>query len=105
MLGVARLNVGTGLREGVDLCGARPAGHRISGLHESIDCCVLAHHLSKVVARAREGRTDDGNVVFELVRRQSVAELGKIGRASCRERVCQYVEITVVAVSLKKKMI
>src|SRR3546814_16344527 len=28
---------------------------------------------------------------------------GKIGRASCRERVCQYVEISVVAVSLKKK--
>src|SRR3546814_5592 len=76
IIGVARLNVGTGLREGVDLCGARPAGHRISGLHESIDCCVLAHHLSKVVARACEGRTDDGNVVFELVRRQSVAELG-----------------------------
>src|SRR3546814_838321 len=25
----------------------------------------------------------------------------KIGRASCRERVCQYVEISVVAVSLK----
>src|SRR3546814_17681390 len=27
----------------------------------------------------------------------------KIGRASCRERVCQYVEIEVVGVSLKKK--
>src|SRR3546814_16483196 len=27
----------------------------------------------------------------------------KIGRASCRERVCQYVSISVVAVSLKKK--
>src|SRR3546814_14212556 len=27
----------------------------------------------------------------------------KIGRASCRERVCQYVEISVVAVTLKKK--
>src|SRR3546814_18545492 len=27
----------------------------------------------------------------------------EIGRASCRERVCQYVEISVVAVSLKKK--
>src|SRR3546814_15501325 len=26
----------------------------------------------------------------------------KIGRAACRERVCQYVEISVVAVSLKK---
>src|SRR3546814_20811943 len=27
----------------------------------------------------------------------------KIGRASCRERVCQYVEISGAAVSLKKK--
>src|SRR3546814_12991249 len=27
---------------------------------------------------------------------------GQIGRASCRERVCQYVSISVVAVSLKK---
>src|SRR3546814_18494883 len=27
----------------------------------------------------------------------------EIGRASCRERVCQYVEISVVAVSLQKK--
>src|SRR3546814_12346159 len=27
----------------------------------------------------------------------------KIGRASCRERVCQYVKIQVVAGSLKKK--
>src|SRR3546814_11234640 len=30
---------------------------------------------------------------------------GKIGRASCRERVCQYVLISVVAVSLKKNKI
>src|SRR3546814_14831184 len=29
--------------------------------------------------------------------------LGPIGRASCRERVCQYVSSSVVAVSLKKK--
>src|SRR3546814_18262631 len=28
---------------------------------------------------------------------------GEIGRASCRERVCQYVSISVVAVSLKKQ--
>src|SRR3546814_14600861 len=27
----------------------------------------------------------------------------QIGRASCRERVCQYVKISVVAVTLKKK--
>src|SRR3546814_18257545 len=30
-------------------------------------------------------------------------DLDEIGRASCRERVCQYVSISVVAVSLKKK--
>src|SRR3546814_17271665 len=31
------------------------------------------------------------------------ARNGTIGRAECRERVVQYVEISVVAVSLKKK--
>src|SRR3546814_15246797 len=30
-------------------------------------------------------------------------QIAKIGRASCRERVCQYVSISVVAVTLKKK--
>src|SRR3546814_20124851 len=29
--------------------------------------------------------------------------VNKIGRASCRERVCKYVLLSVVAVSLKKK--
>src|SRR3546814_11246744 len=29
--------------------------------------------------------------------------LGQIGRASCRERVCPYVSISVVAVALQKK--
>src|SRR3546814_15287021 len=29
--------------------------------------------------------------------------IGEIGRASCRERVCQYVYISVVPVSFKKK--
>src|SRR3546814_20739513 len=32
-----------------------------------------------------------------------VALFGQIGRAQCREGVCQYVSISVVAVSLKKK--
>src|SRR3546814_13143945 len=30
-------------------------------------------------------------------------DTAEIGRAACRERVCKYVEIPVVAVSLKKK--
>src|SRR3546814_11363068 len=34
---------------------------------------------------------------------ESNGSSSKIGRASCRERVCQYVSISVVAVSLKKK--
>src|SRR3546814_12662354 len=38
----------------------------------------------------------------ETSRRRGVT-LPKIGRASCRERVCQYVSISVVADSLKKK--
>src|SRR3546814_13213534 len=35
--------------------------------------------------------------------RSTRAGFPQIGRASCRERVCQYVSISVVAVSLKKK--
>src|SRR3546814_16216569 len=34
---------------------------------------------------------------------RALPDLGKIGRASCRERVCQYVVIPVVAGSIKKK--
>src|SRR3546814_20831175 len=33
----------------------------------------------------------------------AVTEILQIGRASCRERVCQYVEISVDAVSIQKK--
>src|SRR3546814_16207734 len=33
----------------------------------------------------------------------AIKRIYEIGRASCRERVCQYVYISVVAVSLKKK--
>src|SRR3546814_16807985 len=43
----------------------------------------------------RQGLPREADLVFD-VRFQ-------IGRASCRESVCQYVSISVVAVSLKKK--
>src|SRR3546814_18060632 len=42
------------------------------------------------------------NPLPPLVGFQEIHRL-QIGRASCRERVCQYVYISVVAVSLKKK--
>src|SRR3546814_16360871 len=35
---------------------------------------------------------------------RGLRQLLEIGRASCRERVCKYVLISVVAVSLKKKI-
>src|SRR3546814_13280000 len=42
----------------------------------------------------------------EMLRRVMAVSQGvEIGRASCRERVCQYVSISVVAVSLQKKNI
>src|SRR3546814_17491964 len=42
-------------------------------------------------------RKDGALLAFTIVQSE------EIGRASCRERVCQYVSISVVAVSLKKK--
>src|SRR3546814_13478122 len=43
---------------------------------------------------------DEKVKVLRALRRITTDE---IGRASCRERVCQYVKISVVAVSLKNK--
>src|SRR3546814_14711309 len=49
------------------------------------------------------------NVQVEVIRAlasstvQFLAAIAQIGRASCRARVCQYVSISVVAVSIKKK--
>src|SRR3546814_16774718 len=38
------------------------------------------------------------------IARSRIGERSKIGRASCRERVCEHVKILGVAVSLKKKI-
>src|SRR3546814_7728387 len=45
----------------------------------------------------------DGTALLTLSNPLGAIDYAKIGRASCRERVCQYVMTTVVAVSLKKK--
>src|SRR3546814_20914061 len=48
--------------------------------------------------------TGSGRRTFDHIRRgRGHAPRPKIGRAACRERVCQYVKISVVAVTLKKK--
>src|SRR3546814_8008751 len=43
------------------------------------------------------------SAVSTRVLQRMCRSMPKIGRASCRGRVCQYVEISVVAVELKKK--
>src|SRR3546814_11888864 len=56
--------------------------------------------------RQRELRSRVGeNTRFDThcVAARRALDLHKIGRASCRERVCQHVWISVCAVSLKKK--
>src|SRR3546814_18619448 len=45
---------------------------------------------------------DDG-VFFAAGKEQDAAKVAEIGRASCRERVCKYMYISVDAVSIKKK--
>src|SRR3546814_16463671 len=49
-----------------------------------------------------QNRDAQGRAYATGRRKDAVAQ---IGRASCRERVCQYVVISVVAVSLQKKKI
>src|SRR3546814_11573734 len=71
-----------------------------------------AHRLAKAASagqlvRAKRVKAAIGRNEQELIRRLRVKSKGRSenGRASCRERVCQYVSITVGAVSLtiKKK--
>src|SRR3546814_17920353 len=54
-------------------------------------------------ARFAEGSQKQENRSGKKSRRLHRPIWEQIGRASCRERVCQYVSISVVAVSLKKK--
>src|SRR3546814_11844562 len=70
---------------------ANGVARRLGGNHDDVDVGTglnLAVVHVEAVSK-RQGRTG--------------LDVAKIGRASGRERVCQYVYISVVAVSLKKK--
>src|SRR3546814_15876657 len=56
-------------------------------------------------SRRARGRGGGGAERAHRGRGAGGAGPGQIGRASCRERVCQYVSISVVAVSLRHKKI
>src|SRR3546814_8246670 len=70
---------------------------RISDWSSDVCSSDLRSPLDRLLAGAQQLRRRT------VLAHQVVAR--EIGRASCRERVCQYVSISVVAVSLKKKTI
>src|SRR3546814_18465094 len=64
---------------------------------------MLAQRTANV--HVHEGVTEAEFVEMRTQRDATLEMPRQIGRASCRERVCQYVSISVVAVSLKTKNI
>src|SRR3546814_12127972 len=85
-----------------------------SPTHDRIDGRFGAAHADQIRSAPPEERTALGDTPYSLAElRWSLAHeavvhlddllLRQIGRASCRERVCQYVSISVVAGSLQKK--
>src|SRR3546814_18744153 len=58
----------------------------------------------RIAIRPAPRLTLDGSIIYNDSRLSRPAQfLRQIGRASCRERVCQYVSISGVRVSFKKK--
>src|SRR3546814_19107307 len=81
-----------------DVCSSDLIGRDIAALDDGL-VDVRQNTLHGFIIHAAAGHV--GRELVLLV--HLVERGGQIGRASCRERVCQYVKITVVAVSLKKK--
>src|SRR3546814_14127325 len=65
--------------------------------------CAACFKRSKQVFRQADATDRHQRLASQLFRPRRPRQVRKIGRASCRERVCQYVSNSVVAVSLKKK--
>src|SRR3546814_2517209 len=81
--------------------------HTRCALVTGVQTCALPICIAEVLGDdyLKRGEAIRAEVARELDdrRRFYPGLVAKIGRASCRERVCQYVSISVVAVSLKKK--
>src|SRR3546814_17952933 len=77
-------------------------GGRLDGAADAVLLAVLVHQPADGAARRiiHPGDTACADAAEALFRRGRRAE---IGRASCRERGCQDVLLSVVAVPLKKK--
>src|SRR3546814_19058437 len=71
--------------------------HYLSGIHHKLWLLILVSILLMLALVWLA--VSQGHAPLRRITRA----IQKLGRASCRERVCQYVSISVVAVSLKKK--
>src|SRR3546814_12109138 len=94
----------TGIRNiiAADIREAEARGHRVrllgmaerdaGGLYQKVQpCLVPADHPLAYVPGALNAVVAEGNFVGRLFFEGAGAGAGQIGRASCRERVCQYV--------------
>src|SRR3546814_16097936 len=93
--GVHSLLAGSGAKSDSTSSLVTPSG--VAGFHRG------ALSLSPITARTPS--TTSGRRITWQAMRYSIRMLSakQIGRATCRERVCQIVSISVVDVSLKKK--
>src|SRR3546814_20734781 len=78
---------------------------RLAGIVEKYFDRAIASHVTLGKAPAGAFGCDIVMHVMQglILKSQADAHNAQIGRASCRGRVCQYVYISVVAVSLKQK--
>src|SRR3546814_16875955 len=90
----------------LDVVGAAQGHTMVAGLVEDFDCARRDVDAFDPPARivARDAVRRQIAVRLDIMKAAVVAAIQlAIGRASCRERVCQYLLISVVAGSLKKK--
>src|SRR3546814_16610865 len=84
-------------------CGARQSANARSGAGAAAEWGVRAASKRRRHWRDRWSQPDQPRKWQAAGRRAGECARSEIGRASCRERVCQEGEISVVDVSLKKK--
>src|SRR3546814_19484337 len=100
---VDRLGRREGLAIGISMSLGKTVPRVAGGV--SVDRIIIehAHNLGHVSSFPHQGRIADTRSLLPDGRISGALSVSQIGRASCRERVCQYGYISVVSVSLKKK--